>query len=111
MTSDNEYDEKMTEAILNWCDQVDSIKDDDELPTLVHDTNTELLMGVYEHYDALLDDHRKLGNDEAPFSAWDQKVMSTLHAALRERGLTPVSSEVADMLDEVLGAMPPQTVH
>lgn len=113
MSSNDEYDETMTEAILDWCEQVDFIKEGDEetLPKLIRDSDTEILMAVYEHYDALLDDHRKLGNEQAPFSDWDQEVMDALHAALRERGLSPVNAELADMIDDALGAMPNKTVH
>lgn len=111
MSRDSDDGNKRTDAILDWCDRVDAIVEDEELSTLIRDTDVETLMAVYEHYDELLDDHRKLGNDEAPFSEWDQEVMNALLTALRERGLKPVPRELGEVVDEVIASLPGKTFH
>lgn len=83
------YPDVDTRNVLEWCERVDDIQegDDETLPKMLSEVDTGTLAGVVAHYLDLRDDHRKLGDAEAPFSDWDHEVLTAAETELKRRGL------------------------
>jgi hypothetical protein len=75
----DEYPNEETRKIIEWREAVGEIKQDDNttLPRLVKQTDTKTLMGVFQSYNDMLEDHRG-SPDVAFWSAWDEEVMHSV---------------------------------
>jgi hypothetical protein len=94
----SEYPDEHTRKIVEWFEAMDEIEESD-LPRLLKEADTKTLIGVFDSYDGMLDDHRS-SPDMAFWSAWDEKVMHAVRQELQRRGLVPLDAELGEMMQQ-----------
>jgi beta-galactosidase/beta-glucuronidase len=98
------YPDQHTRKIVEWFEAMAEIKEGDNatLSRLLKEADTKTLVGVFESYDGMLEDHRN-HPDVAFWSAWDEEGMRAVRRELRRRGVVPsLEGELGEMMEQAM---------